>query len=124
MIFGRLFSFTALVVIGDGPERAPLEAATRGRQPAVRFTGWLPRDSVWQWVGHASLLIFPSHGPESLSRVLLEAGALGVAVAAMDTGGTGDILTHDESALLSSSAEELADHSAFVDSLDKPVWRR
>ena len=99
-----------LVVIGDGPERAPLEAATRDRQPAVRFTGWLPRDSVWRWVGHANLLIFPSRGPESLSRVLLEAGALGVAVAAMDTGGTGDILTHEESALLSSTAEELADH--------------
>ena len=99
-----------LVVIGDGPERAPLEAATWGRQPAVRFTGWLPRDSVWQWVGHANLLIFPSRGPESLSRVLLEAGALGLAMAAMDTGGTSDILTHDESALLSSSAEELADH--------------
>ena len=99
-----------LVVIGDGPERASLEAATRGRQPAVRFTGWLPRESVWQWVGHANLLIFPSRGPESLSRVLLEASALGVAVAAMDTGGTSDILTHNESALLSSTAEELADH--------------
>ena len=99
-----------LVVIGDGPEREPLEAETRDRQPAVRFTGWLPRESVWQWVGHANLLIFPSRGPESLSRVLLEASALGVAVAAMDTGGTSDILTHNESALLSSTAEELADH--------------
>ena len=99
-----------LVVIGDGPERASLEAATRSRRPSVRFTGWLPRESVWQWVGHANLLIFPSRGPESLSRVLLEASALGVAVAAMDTGGTSDILTHNESALLSSTADELADH--------------
>lgn len=99
-----------LVVVGDGPERPLLERATRHRQPAVRFTGWLPRESVWQWVGHAELLIFPSRGPESLSRVLLEASALGVAVAAMETGGTGDILAHEQSALLSATPEGLADH--------------
>jgi glycosyltransferase involved in cell wall biosynthesis len=34
------------------------------------------------------MLIFPSRGPESLSRVLIEASALGVPIAAMDTGGT------------------------------------
>ena len=37
------------------------------------------------------MLIFPSRGPESLSRVLIEASALGVPIAAMDTGGTRDI---------------------------------
>jgi glycosyltransferase involved in cell wall biosynthesis len=99
-----------LVVIGDGPGRVSLEAATRNWKPAVRFTGWLPRESVWQWVGHANLLIFPSTWREPLSRVLLEACAMGVPIAAMNTGGTGDILTHDESALLSYSAEELGDH--------------
>ena len=35
----------------------------------------------------AAFLIFPSRGPESLSRVLIEASALGVPTAAMDTGG-------------------------------------
>ena len=44
------------------------------------------------WLAHASLLIFPSRGPESLSRVLLEASALGVPIAAMNTGGTPDII--------------------------------
>ena len=41
------------------------------------------------------LRVFPSHGPESLSRVLLEAGALGVPAAAMDTGGTRDIVVQE-----------------------------
>ena len=49
-----------------------------------------------------------SDSPESLSRVLLEAGALGVPIAAMDTGGTRDIIEHERTGLLSSTAEGLA----------------
>ena len=50
---------------------------------------------------HATLLAFPSYGPESLSRVLIEAAAIGVPIAAMNTGGTRDILRHRSTALLS-----------------------
>jgi glycosyltransferase involved in cell wall biosynthesis len=64
------------------------------------------------WLAHASLLVFPSYGPESLSRVLLEAAAIGVPIAAMKTGGTGDIIEHDVSGLLSSTSDELGDHVA------------
>ena len=99
-----------LAVIGDGPGREALEIAIRGLGRAVQFTGWLPREETLQWLGHAELLIFPSQWPEPLSRVLLEASALGVAVAAMETGGTGDILAHEQSALLSATVEQLADH--------------
>ena len=55
-----------------------------------------------------AVLLFPSHGPESLSRVLLEASALGVPIAAMDTGGTRDIVIHDETGLLSKTPGALA----------------
>jgi len=64
------------------------------------------------WLAHASLLVFPSYGPESLSRVLLEAAAIGVPIAAMKTGGTGDIIEHGVSGLLSASPDELGDHVA------------
>jgi glycogen synthase len=97
-----------VVIVGDGPERPGLEAAARRSGRPIRFTGWLPREDALRWLGHAALLIFPSHGPESLSRVLLEAGALGVPAAAMDTGGTRDIITHDINGLLSTGAEGLA----------------
>jgi glycosyltransferase involved in cell wall biosynthesis len=56
------------------------------------------------------MLIFPSRGPESLSRVLLEASALGVPIAAMNTGGTPDVIVDGETGLLAASAEELAGH--------------
>ena len=54
------------------------------------------------------MLVFPSRGPESLSRVLLEAAALGIPTAAMNTGGTGDIIEHEVTGLLSKTPRELA----------------
>jgi spore coat protein SA len=57
---------------------------------------------------HAALLAFPSYGPESLSRVLIEAAALGVPIAAMETGGTRDILHAGTTGLLSSDPRAFA----------------
>ncbi len=101
-----------LVVVGDGSERPRLEAASRQSGRDVRFTGWRPRNEVLAWLRHAQLLIFPSLGPESLSRVLLEASALAIPIAAMDTGGTRDIVVAEETGLLSRSADELGDDVA------------
>ena len=95
------------VVIGDGSERDRLERAAKGTGRDIRFTGWLPRDQVLAWMRHATLLVFPSYGPESLSRVLLEACVFGLPVAAMDTGGTGDIILHEQTGLLSSTVGQL-----------------
>jgi glycogen synthase len=97
-----------LVVVGDGPERTTLEteAAAQGRD--VRFVGWLAPAQTATWMAHAAMLIFPSHGPESLSRVLIEGSSLGLPIAAMKTGGTGDILKDEVTGLLSVTPEELA----------------
>lgn len=97
-----------LVVAGDGPDRALLERTAVASRRDIRFTGWIDHASAARLLGRAALLIFPSRGPESLSRVLLEASALGVPIAAMDTGGTRDIIEPDVTGLLSSSADGLA----------------
>ncbi len=97
-----------LVVVGDGPERAALEARARASTMDVRFTGWVDQPSATAWLAHASLLVFTSRGPESLSRVLIEASALGVPIAAMNTGGTPDIVHDEVSGLLSDTPGELA----------------
>jgi glycosyltransferase involved in cell wall biosynthesis len=97
-----------LVVVGDGPDRAAVEAAARASELDVRFTGWLDRGATLRLVAHAAVLVFPSHGPESLSRVLLEAGGLGIPTAAMETGGTRDVILPDQTGLLSASAAGLA----------------
>lgn len=101
-----------LVVAGEGPLHAALAAEAEARQIDVRFLGWLNRTEALTWMRHATILAFPSYGPESLSRVLLEAAGLGVPIAAMQTGGTGDILRHGETALLSTTVEGFANDLA------------
>lgn len=97
-----------LVIAGDGPERSEMEARAAASQQDIRFTGWIDRDAATAWLAQASMLVFPSRGPESLSRVLIEASGLGVPIAAMNTGGTPDIVVHGETGLLSNSPAELA----------------
>ena len=97
-----------VIVIGDGPLRQSLETEARTRGLSLDVKGWRDRREVWAWMRHATLLAFPSYGPESLSRVLIEAAALGVPIAAMDTGGTRDILTPRETGLLSTTADAFA----------------
>lgn len=98
-----------LMIVGDGPDRASIEAAARASGRDVRFNGWLDQEQTARWIAHAGLLLFPSRGPESLSRVLLEASALGIPIAAMNTGGTGDIVEDEVTGLLSDSPAALAD---------------
>jgi glycosyltransferase involved in cell wall biosynthesis len=105
-----------LVLIGDGPERAPIEQAALAAKRDVKMLGWLDRPEVFRWLRHAAVLIFPSNCPETLSRVLIEASALCVPIAAMNTGGTSDIVSDEETGLLSSSVAELATDVARLSS--------
>jgi glycosyltransferase involved in cell wall biosynthesis len=98
-----------LIVVGDGPDRRTMETAARQSGRRVEFMGWQDRDEATRVLAGASLLIFPSRGPESLSRVLIEASALGVPIAAMETGGTRDVIDADVTGLLSNTPEGLAD---------------
>jgi glycogen(starch) synthase len=97
-----------VIVAGDGPDRMLLQQKAHASQRDIRFTGWIDNASAARLLARASLLIFPSRGPESLSRVLLEASALGVPIAAMDTGGTRDIIEPEVTGLLSASPDGLA----------------
>jgi len=97
-----------LVVVGDGPLRATLEADAVRRGRVVRWLGWRDRAEVLDLMRRATMLAFPSYGPESLSRVLIEASALGLPTAAMDTGGTRDILQHNTTGLVADSPDAFA----------------
>jgi glycosyltransferase involved in cell wall biosynthesis len=98
-----------LVIAGDGPDREAVERMARSRERDVRFLGWIDGAQTAVWIAHASMLIFPSRGPESLSRVLIEASALGVPIAAIATGGTTDIVEDEVTGLLSNDVAGLAD---------------
>jgi glycosyltransferase involved in cell wall biosynthesis len=89
-----------LVVLGEGSLAHALKkgAASAGVELIVR--GWAHREDVLRAMARATVLVFPSLWAEPLSRVLLEALALGAPLAAMDTGGTREILADGRSGLL------------------------
>lgn len=69
----------AIVVVGDGPERAKLQARARAAGVDARFVGRVPRDEALAWIGAADVLIHSSDH-EGLSTVVREAEALGTPV--------------------------------------------
>lgn len=97
-----------LIVAGDGPLRQELEAEATRRGRTVQWLGWQTREATLAVMRRAGLLAFPSYGPESLSRVLIEASALGTPIAAMDRGGTRDIVQHAETGLVSDTPDAFA----------------
>ncbi len=98
-----------LVILGSGSEqRAICEEAAR-RSIEVITPGWAERADVLRAMKRAEALVFPSTWPEPLSRVLLEALALGTPIAAMDTGGTSELIENDRSGLLARNVGQLGD---------------
>jgi glycosyltransferase involved in cell wall biosynthesis len=97
-----------LVVLGEGSlaHTVKFDAAAAGVPLVLR--GWAERDDVLRCLARATALVFPSLWPEPLSRVLLEALALGAPMAAMATGGTRELLGDDGAGLVVDDAAALA----------------
>jgi len=72
----RSRDIAALVVVGEGPERARLERLARSRGVDARFVGLLPRDRALAWMAAADVVLHGS-AKEGLSTVVREAQALG-----------------------------------------------
>lgn len=98
-----------LVVLGEGTLQHDLHLEAARHDVELLLRGWASREDVLKAMSHATALVFPSLWPEPLSRVLLEAVAVGTPIAAMRTGGTPEILTHEEDGLLCADTDELGD---------------
>jgi len=88
-----------LVIVGDGPELAQLEATTDslGLRPWVVFAGHI--DDVQPYYAAADVLTLPSHS-EGSPYVLLEAMAANLPIVATAVGGVPEMVDNNQSALL------------------------
>jgi 1,2-diacylglycerol 3-alpha-glucosyltransferase/glucuronosyltransferase len=75
------------VVVGDGPQRASLQA----RHPDVVFRGWRHADDLAAHYASATCFVFPSR-TETFGNVLLEALSSGLPVAAVPAPGPSDLI--------------------------------
>ena len=99
-----------LVLVGDGPARAELQAQV----PDAIFTGTLSREVLARHYASADIFGFPSQ-TETFGNVVLEAMASGLAVVAFNYAAAAENIRHGHSGLLA----DLDDDESFVQHLVK-----
>lgn len=119
-----------LVVIGDGPLRASLEAEARAALRRHRFLGAQPSAVVRDWLSRARVFSVPSitadsGDAEGFGIVFAEAQAMKVPVASFASGGIPEAVAHGETGLLSPEKDwrGLAGNLAALLG-DDALWRR
>ncbi|WP_158264330.1 glycosyltransferase family 4 protein [Nitratireductor sp. StC3] len=112
-----------LVVVGDGPGRADVEAMF-SELPAGRvfFAGALPKPEVAGWMGAADIFVWPGLG-EAFGMSYLEAQALGLPVAAYAAAGVPVVVT-PASGLLALEGDVEAFRANLARLIDTPALRQ
>ena len=122
----KSFPKARLLIIGDGPERASLEALTAelGLKGNVSFLGAVKNADLPRYYISADVFCLPSveleGQTEGLGVVLLEAMACGVPVIASKVGGTPDIIEDGYNGLLVPAMSPLDLSSGIIRILSDP----
>ena len=114
-----------LLMAGDGPERAEVEAAFARRLPAARitFTGRAEGEALAGLYAGSNLFVWPAVG-EPMGMAMLEAQGHGLPVVAGRTRGVPDLVRHEESGLLVREGDADAFAEAVRALLEAPERRR
>jgi glycogen(starch) synthase len=114
----KLFPKLSLTIVGDGPERAPLEnqVVRLGLQSAVEFTGIVAGRDVPRQLNRAMVVVIPSRCQDSFPLVAVEAAQMGRPIVAANAGGLREAVVHGETGLLveMENSQALADAVAFL----------
>ncbi|CAN7504901.1 glycosyltransferase family 4 protein [Massilia sp. LjRoot122] len=105
---GRLPAQAQLLVVGDGPLRAGLEAEYSSEQ--IRFLGWQPNPEVVALTATSHVCVVPSVWEEPCGTTILEALALGRPCLALARGGNPELAVYESypgQLRLAASMEEL-----------------
>lgn len=81
----RIAPRVRIALVGDGPDRARIEALARAHDVALIATGRAARDEALAWIAAADVLVHPS-AKEGAPSVVREARALGTPVVACAAG--------------------------------------
>jgi glycosyltransferase involved in cell wall biosynthesis len=102
-----------LVVAGDGPERARLEARAHARGVGARFLGSVPPAAVAELLDHSLVLAVPSIAEEGLGLAAIEGMLHGSVVLATRAGGLAEVVTDGIDGITVEAAEPSALASAL-----------
>ncbi len=113
-----------LVIVGEGPDRAALEATARDAGVYATFTGHVSDDDLPAYYRAADIVCSPALGGESFGVVLLEAMAAGRPIVATRIEGYRELLASAGSARLVDVDDEAAIGREITLLLDAPELRR
>lgn len=82
-----------LKILGDGPLSGQVIEATQQR-PEIEWLGRKSLEEVYEVVGNAAFLVFPSEWYETFGRVAIEAFARGTPVVASNIGAITELIDH------------------------------
>jgi glycosyltransferase involved in cell wall biosynthesis len=110
------------LLAGEGPERQPAEqlAEELGVAARVRFLGLLSKAELHAFYQSLDVLLMPSYS-EGVPITMLEALAMGVPVVATRAGGIGEVLTDEETALLTPVGDSDALARRLVTLIEDPA---
>jgi glycosyltransferase involved in cell wall biosynthesis len=94
----RLGTRMPLKVVGDGPLAGRVTETAKGLF-GIELLGRKPLKEVYELIGEASFLIFPSEWYETFGRVAVEAFAKGTPVLAADIGAIAELVEHGRTGL-------------------------
>ncbi len=115
-----------LLIVGDGPARADLEAqaAKLGIGDRVHITGVVGRDDVARHIAAFDIAVLPGITPYSSPLKLFEYMVLGRTILAPDSENIREILTHGEDAFLFNPARPRALEDALTQIIAFPELRQ
>jgi glycosyltransferase involved in cell wall biosynthesis len=101
LIPARLRDGCRLILVGDGPERLPLQnqAQQLGLAHLLDFRGWVDRTEIAQIYATADVFVFPSRD-EGMPNAVLEAMAAGLPVVATRISGSEELVAEGENGML------------------------
>jgi glycosyltransferase involved in cell wall biosynthesis len=111
-----------LTLVGDGPERAGLEARAQGLGGHVDFVGYKSQTEVAALLREATALVLPSFA-EGLPVVLMEALAAGVPVVATRIAGVAELVEDGVSGRLVPPGDVVALRAALAEVLGDAEMR-
>ncbi len=113
-------------LVGDGPERAAMEALARslGLTERVTFTGYIPEDDTVAAYRAADLLVFPTDHQEGMPMVILHSLACGLPVVTTRIRAAADWLTGPEQAVFVPPRDPAALARAILGLLEDPERAR
>ncbi len=97
-----------LVIAGSGSLETELRRQAACLQREVRFLGWVDENIVLSLMRYALAVVFPSRWEEPLSRVLIDGLAVGAVLIVQRTGGSEEIVVHEESGLMGDTTEAIS----------------